>query len=172
MERKLLLNQILKFIISLGLVASVIVVTLVVLQIVPYYHNPGTTVKTSEFTRTSSTATVYSNSFTQDTTISLITPTSNPNTTQWRIVNASLTVYYGAACMVYNTFNFSCPTMDTANLSPSLKNAQLLKYQGNYYYTLNFSFSWNLKQERYEIWFTNSTVFCVSPSYESYRTCP
>ena len=117
----------------------------------------------------SSTVFVYTGVFTT-TSFSLITPTdSNP---QWNVITAPLTVYYAPACMIIETFDFSCPTLDTVRQLPSLDNVELVSYQGNYYYVVNYSFSFNLQSKSYLVWFTNSTIFCITPKYGNFNVCP
>ncbi len=64
--------------------------------------------------------------------------------------------------------------MDTAHHSPSLKNVDLISYQGRYYYGVNFTFYWGGQPVTRTIWFTNSTVFCMNPepANSGYNLCP
>src|SRR5579862_839569 len=88
-------------------------------------------------------------------------------------LKTNLTVYYDPACMIIEAFNSSCPTLDTVNQSPSLKNVTLLFYRYTaYYYGVEYSFDINFVKGTYNVWFTNSSIFCISPKYEDYRTCP
>jgi hypothetical protein len=91
---------------------------------------------------------------------------------QWQVVKKSVTVYYGVAnipCGV--VVPTSCMTVNTEAHSPSL-NVSLIKYQGNYYYASNYTTFWNAQPRAATIWFTNSSIFCVSPSLGRYSPCP
>ncbi|MDA4126582.1 MAG: hypothetical protein OK452_05195 [Thaumarchaeota archaeon] len=109
---------------------------------------------------------------------STIQHTSNSVTTShslafgWTIIRTNLTVYYNTACVVIESSYLSCPTMDTASHSPFLRNVDLILYQGNHYYDVNFTYYSNGQPVTRTIWFTNSTVFCMSPMRSGYGTCP
>lgn len=90
----------------------------------------------------------------------------------YQVINSNLTVYYGTACIVVELFQLSCPTMDMATHSPSQSNVELVSSEGIYYYAINFTFYLSGQPISHTVWFTNSTVFCVSPQYDSYNTCP
>lgn len=81
----------------------------------------------------------------------------------WSIVKSNLTVYYGTACVPVEFSYLSCPTEDVAAHSPSLAGVDLVRYQGDFYYDINFTFYINGQPTTHTIWFTNSTVFCASP---------
>jgi hypothetical protein len=99
--------------------------------------------------------------------------TTYPPTANWTVVRTGLTVYYYQACMVIESSTLSCPTMDTVSRSPYLNNVDLIKYEGNYYYTINFTYTHNGQPITRDVWFTNSTIFCISPSPQSnYQACP
>ena len=92
----------------------------------------------------------------------------------WRIVRTNLTVYNGAACIPVEASYLSCPTVDTAAHSPSLSDVDLISYLGTYYYAVNFTFYLAGQPVTNLIWYTNSTVFCMSPppTNSGYSACP
>lgn len=51
------------------------------------------------------------------------------------------------------------------------KNVELINYQGSYYYGINFTYYSDGQPVTHTIWFTNSTVFCISPA-QGYNLCP
>jgi len=104
----------------------------------------------------------------QKTTTAIIT---QHGTAQWQVLKSNITVYYGTACMVVYAVNFGCPTINTATHSPSVGNVQLVGYVGNQYYVGQVG----VNDVLYTIWFTNSTIFCVSPLSDTganYLACP
>ena len=58
----------------------------------------------------------------------------------WKVVRTNLTVYYGAACIPVEASHLSCPTVNTADHSPSLSGVDLISYLGTYYYAINFTY--------------------------------
>ena len=92
---------------------------------------------------------------------------SNPTSTSqnlasgWTVVRTNLTVNFNAACIFG-----PCPTGPWPT-----KNVDLINYRGNYYYGINFTYYSNGQPVTHTIWFTNSTVFCIS-SGEGYSPCP
>jgi len=74
--------------------------------------------------------------------------------------------------MIIEFEGFSCPTINTAAHSSSLENAELISYQGTEHYGTNFTGYLNGQGAPSTIWFTNSTIFCVSPMTSGYATCP
>lgn len=79
----------------------------------------------------------------------------------WKVVRSNLTVDFNAACIFG-----PCPT----GTWPT-KNVMLIDYQGSYYYDINFTYYSGGQPVTHTIWFTNSTVFCISPAY-GYNLCP
>jgi len=92
----------------------------------------------------------------------------------WKIVRTNLTVYYDAACIPVEVSYLSCPTVNTAAHSPSLSGVDLISYLGTYYYAVNFTYYLEGQPVTNQIWYTNSTVFCMSPPQPSsgYGACP
>jgi hypothetical protein len=83
-------------------------------------------------------------------------------------------VPYGAGCIVLEGIGHSCPTAAANTNASSLRDAELVAYEGADYYAGNFSVGpFSAPSVTYlEVWFTNSTIFCISPSYSNHATCP
>jgi hypothetical protein len=92
----------------------------------------------------------------------------------WTVVRSGLTLYYDTACIPVESQDLSCPTSDPGSHSPYLNNVDLISYKGTYYYAVNFTYYENGQPDTHTIWFTNSTVFCMSPRQMSsgYSLCP
>ncbi len=90
----------------------------------------------------------------------------------YQVLKTNLTIYYGPACIPPNLEGFGCETIDTALHSPSLSGVDLIQYQGSKYYGLNFTGYENGQPDTRDIWFTNSTILCVSPPTSEYPPCP
>lgn len=100
------------------------------------------------------------------------TSSSSTNSSTWTVINSNTTLYYGPACMPVGLFALSCPTVNTAMHSPSLSNVEIISYQGKELYDMNFTYGFNGQPVTHTVWFTNETVFCVSPMFEGYKLCP
>jgi|SRR5579872_2292847 len=88
-------------------------------------------------------------------------------------IRTNLTIYYSPACLVRETFSQSCPTINTVDQSPSMSNVSLLYYRyTTFYYSVDFTLYSNNMPTTYNVWFTNSSIFCITPKYENYRVCP
>jgi hypothetical protein len=98
--------------------------------------------------------------------------TTSTNSTAWTVIQTNTTLYYGPACTPLGVFELSCPTINEALHSPSLSNVDVVGYRGEEMYDVNFSYDFNGQPLTYTIWFTNDTVFCVSPSYDGNVLCP
>ena len=94
-------------------------------------------------------------------------------TATWIVLKNNVTIYYGPACAVISATNDNsgCPTENNATRppSPSISNVELVSYQGTEYYVAN--------ENSVTVWLTNSTVFCVSPTFNygpnpGYPACP
>lgn len=94
------------------------------------------------------------------------------NSSSWTVIRTNTTLYYGLACTPLGVFELSCPPMNNALHSPSLSNVDVVGYRGEELYDVNFSYNFNGQPLTYTIWFTNDTVFCVSPSYDGNVLCP
>jgi hypothetical protein len=90
-----------------------------------------------------------------------ISTTFNNSSSNWKVMKSNLTVNFNAACIFGPCPTGSWPT----------KNVELINYQGHYYYGINFTYSSNGQPVSHTIWFTNSTVFCISPA-SGYNLCP
>jgi len=88
------------------------------------------------------------------------------------VIRTNTTLYYGPACTPLSLFEFSCPTINTALHSPSLSNVDVVSYRGEELYDVNSSYNINGQQLIYTVWFTNDTIFCVSPSLDGNALCP
>lgn len=87
--------------------------------------------------------------------------TGHTPVSSWTVVRTNLTVNFNAACIFGSCATGPWPT----------KNVELINYQGNNYYGINFTYYSNGQPVKHTIWFTNSTVFCISPS-AGYNLCP
>jgi hypothetical protein len=87
--------------------------------------------------------------------------TTHSLTLSYKVVRSNLTVNFNAACVFG-----PCPTGPWPT-----KNVMLIDYQGSYYYGINFTYYSGGQPVAHTIWFTNSTVFCISPAY-GYNLCP
>jgi len=108
---------------------------------------------------------------------------STSNTPSFQVLRTNVTVPYDAGCMVLEQIGHTCPTV-TANpetSNSSLRGLELISYQGTDYYAGCFgkgpcgngSYFNGVSTVPYpNVWFTNSTIFCVSPLYGNYATCP
>ncbi len=50
--------------------------------------------------------------------------------------------------------------------------AELLRYNGTYYYESKYNLSTQGSTATYTIWYNNSTYFCISPKVSWAMTCP
>jgi hypothetical protein len=99
--------------------------------------------------------------------------TTSANSTAWIVLNSNATVYGSLACLdtVANLYPVSCPPTNPGAKSPSLKNVEVISYRGQVLYDANISIGVNGQPITWTMWFTNSTIFCVSPS-DGYPLCP
>jgi hypothetical protein len=122
---------------------------------------------------TQKTATVTSTEVVQSQQTIIFTITQvQRGTATWDVLKENMTVSPDTACVVITAFGFGCPTEGNATASPYVHDVELLSYQGNQYYMANQT----VNTIPYTIWFTNSTVFCISPAFDegpiSYLLCP
>ncbi len=105
-------------------------------------------------------------------------PNASPSTSvisnsgTWTVIKSNTTLYYGPACVPVGLFALSCPPISTALHSPSLSNVDVISYRGEELYDMNFTYGFNGQPVTHNVWFTNDTVFCVSPSFDGYALCP
>jgi hypothetical protein len=52
------------------------------------------------------------------------------------------------------------------------QNLTSISYMGNRYYVYNVYSKTNDISTNWTVWFTNSTVYCVTPKWEFYTVCP
>lgn len=92
----------------------------------------------------------------------------------FRLLKIDEVVPYDAECAVLGDIGHSCPTKATDTNASSLREVELVSYQRTDYYAGNFSVGpFSAPSVTYlQVWFTNSTVFCISPSYDNHATCP
>jgi len=126
----------------------------------------GAYVSTSELMSPSSAST---SEVASSTSINTLTTSSLAS---YRILQRNLTIYFDPACIPPELEGFSCPTVNAAAHSPSLGNIELISYQGSEYYGTNFTGYMNGQPDTSDVWFTNSTILCVSPMAGGYPECP
>jgi hypothetical protein len=99
--------------------------------------------------------------------------TSSTNSTTWTILDSNTTVYGNLACedTVAMLYPVSCPPTYSGAKSPSLTNVEIISYRGEVLYDANISIGIDGQPMTWTVWFTNSTIFCVSPS-DGYALCP
>jgi hypothetical protein len=95
----------------------------------------------------------------------------------YEVLASNLTLHGPAArvpCAVL-TFSFDCPLASNASLSQ----VELVKDGSAYFYLLHnqtaptgYGSGANQAIHRYDVWFTNSTVFCITPAYSQNPICP
>jgi hypothetical protein len=88
------------------------------------------------------------------------------------VIRTNTTLYYGPPCTPLGLFELGCPTINKALHSPSLSNVDVVNYRGEELYDVNSSYNINGQQLIYTVWFTNDTIFCVSPSFGGNALCP
>jgi len=100
------------------------------------------------------------------------TSSSFTNSSAWTVINSNATVYGNLACedTIAMLTPISCPPAYPGAKSPSL-NVEIISYHGEVLYDANISIGVNGQPMTWTMWFTNSTIFCVSPS-DGYALCP
>jgi hypothetical protein len=95
------------------------------------------------------------------------------NSSAWTVINSNATVYGNLACLdtVAILFPISCPPTFPGAKSPSLK-VEIISYHGEVLYDANISVGFNGQPITHTMWFTNSTIFCVSPMVDAHKLCP
>jgi hypothetical protein len=53
-----------------------------------------------------------------------------------------------------------------------LRNVTIINYRGEELYAINTSSGFDSQPVAYTVWFTNDTIFCVSPLLSNYSLCP
>jgi hypothetical protein len=99
------------------------------------------------------------------------------NTSSWQVLKTNVIVSYNAECMVLGAVGHTCPTIsrNASGTEPSsLRGVELVAYQGTDYYAGNFSegpYGQTTVSSR-TVWFTNTTIYCITPPYDNYVACP
>jgi hypothetical protein len=101
-------------------------------------------------------------------------PFSSPDNPSFRVLKINEVIPYDAGCIVLEGIGHSCPTKGANTVASSLREVELIAYGSTDYYAGNFSVGpFSAPSVTYlEVWFTNSTIFCVSPLYASFPACP
>jgi hypothetical protein len=97
---------------------------------------------------------------------------SSTTSAGWRVVGTNITLSDHSQMTPCALFDESCIA---GNLTFFTNGAtiNLLNYGGNYYYMYNYTHQSEQQPPPTSIvWFNNSTLFCVSPKFETYSTCP
>lgn len=98
----------------------------------------------------------------------LVSSTLQSSTSEWQVVSNNVTIYGLVAGTPCGALRLPCVTWPNQSLS-----VQLIRYEGDYYYVSNYSVGNNVDgYKKYTIWFTNSTVYCISPKVEWAIACP
>jgi hypothetical protein len=143
-----------------AVVAVVLVAAVVAAILVPHESDSAPTTPTSSVSYASSTA-------------------ASSRTAVYQVIETNLTLR-GQTATVPCTFLvewlfLTCPQADNASLS----HVDLVRYGSAYYYSLQnqtgptgFGSGINRVNYTYDVWFTNSTVFCVSYALPEGHVCP
>jgi hypothetical protein len=92
-----------------------------------------------------------------------VTNTTSLSSSNYTIVK-SITVYGRPAGFPCAALGLPC----ALTTSQSSEQANLVLSNGKYYYDSNIM----VNNIVYSVWYDNSTYYCVSPKYQSDRTCP
>jgi hypothetical protein len=91
-----------------------------------------------------------------------------------RVLDYNITLQGPTACMaIYFDYLYGCP----ASGNDTLSHVELISYDGSPYYLVTLSnVVINGAPMTFTLWFTNSTVICTNPLYQTpdkgYRACP
>ena len=93
-----------------------------------------------------------------------LAPQSNPALQPWLVLRNNLTVkgqmVYEIVCVLLEA---TCPYQTVENNSNlSLSGVELISYDGSYYY--EYRPPPDYPDMLFMVWFTNSTIYCVSPA--------
>ena len=88
----------------------------------------------------------------------------------YQVIRSNLSLRGQVASIPCKDLGMICPPASDASLS----HVELIEYGGMYFYSHNQTAPTGEPgvHPMYEVWFTNSTVFCVSPVYPQNPTCP
>ncbi len=97
------------------------------------------------------------------------TSVSSSNAPSFQVLKTNVIVSSAIGCMVLEGIGHTCPTVTTDPFTTpaNLKGVELITYQGTDYYAGNLSGFGSSG-----VWWSNSSIFCVSPQYGSYAACP
>ena len=95
---------------------------------------------------------------------------SSTSSAIYQVIRSNLTLQGQTAAVPCADLGMICPPAINASLSQ----VELIKYGSTYFYSHNQTAPVGEPgvQPTYDVWFTNSTVFCVSPAYPQNPTCP
>jgi|SRR5579872_2660599 len=99
---------------------------------------------------------------------------SSTETTSWQVLKTNVTVGYDAGCIVFEAVGHTCPTKGANTTTSSLTGVELILYRGTEYFTGNFSAGpYGQTAASYlNVWFTNTTIYCITPPNDNYPACP
>ena len=88
----------------------------------------------------------------------------------YQVFEANLTLRGETATIPCGDLGMGCPPVSNALIFP----VELIRYGITYYYSANQTLPAGEpgSHPSYDVWFTNSTVFCVTPAYPQTPTCP
>lgn len=141
-------------------------------------NGTSTTYETSTFTTSSLfsyTSPEGPTSTNSSTSNSQSISTSGSGSAPFQVLATNVSVTYNTECLVLENTGHTCPTISAGatGASPSgMRNVELISYQGTQYYAGNFSAGFTGPPVSHNIWFTNSSIFCTSPSFPNYDACP
>jgi hypothetical protein len=102
---------------------------------------------------------------------------SSNASSSFQVLKTNATVSYDAECLVLENIGHTCPTISQGANGTSasyMRNVELVAFQGADYYAGNFSGGFAVGGPTFpshNVWFTNSTIICISPSFSNYATC-
>ena len=117
----------------------------------------------------------YAYTYTSQMTTAKTTSNSAITTsTSWQVLKTNVTVRYDAGCMVFEAVGHTCPTKGANTTTSSLTGVELILYHGTDYYAGNFSAGpYGQTAVSYlTVWFTNTTIYCITPPKDNYPACP
>ncbi len=101
-------------------------------------------------------------------------PLPSNGSISWQVLKTNVTVGYDAGCMVLEAVGHTCPTKGANTTTSSLTGVELILYRGTDYYVGNFSAGpYGQTIVSYlTVWFTNTTIYCITPPNDNYSACP
>jgi hypothetical protein len=146
-------------------VAGIVVAALIVGSALVLYSS-------SSFQNLSPKSTLVSASISNASSSPSSTSSTSTNSSAWTVISSNATVYGNLACLdtVAILYPVSCPPAIPGS-SPSLS-VEIISYHGEVLYDANISIGVNGQPIIHTMWFTNSTIFCVSPMVDEHKLCP